>query len=199
MTTGSGVISNIKAKLNRRPKILNDLLKSKGDQKITNIEICRIPITSMFQKLLNLATLGKMRKKMKSLHYDKLYHLYLVVHLVDGSVYSIEKNQRVTVLKGKKQGGECRAMWLNSKKTLRQFIETAEKLKIPGFYVYRMATTNCQHFIASLMNANGIRKFNKFILQDVEKLAPGYIKKIANVITDTVAVGDLIIKGGGKR
>jgi hypothetical protein len=200
---GSGIVDFIKHPIDwitnktliGRPKVLNDLLTKEGNSIIRNISICRIPVQSTIQKLMNVLTFGAFKKKIKKSGYDTVYHLFIVLTLANGSVYSIEKNQRVNVIKGPKLG-TCQDMQYG-RKTLNQFITTAEeKNQYEGFYRYSAFKFNCQHFIHAILNANGISKFNSFVLQDVADLAPGLFKKFANVVTDVAGVSDYVVRGG---
>lgn len=182
--------------LEKRPKILNDLLIEEGDQIIERIEICRRPITRIFQDLLNFATFGQTKKEMQRLGYDKLFHLYFIVYLENGTVYSLEKNERVNVVAGKIEGGECTVIMEYGEKTLRDFIETAENLNIQGFYQYSAFKNNCQRWIKNIMNANGITQFDSFIMQDVDTLAPSIIKSISNLATNIAGTVNYAIRGG---
>jgi hypothetical protein len=203
---GSGVISWLKGFRDRatkrfledRPKVLTDLLEKDGDQIITKIEVCRVPIKGAFATGLNILTLGRLKREMKKKGYDNLYHLYMVLYLANGKVYSIEKNQRVNVLDSKKEGpaDACQPPLIYGKETLGQFLMDAENKNIKGFYRYNAFLDNCQKWIYDIMNSNGITQFNKFILQDVSTLAPSYLSRIVRGITDVAGAVDYAIRGG---
>lgn len=200
--TGSGLLNTFVHKtLESRPKILDDLITLKGDVIIKRIEICRNPIKSIFEKLINIASFGMLKRAMDKLGYDRLYHLYLVLYLNDGSVYSLEKNQRVNIINSKissLDGGMCISIDYG-KKNLRDFITTAEDRNIDGFYRYSGFQHNCQKWVFDILNSNGINKFNDFIKQDVDQLVPKYLKKISNFVTDVAGVGDYIYRGGTRH
>lgn len=179
--------------LDKRPRVLTDLLKREGDQQITNIEVCRVPVTGILQKLANLMTIGKFKRELKRMGYDTVFHLYLVVYLANGKVYSLEKNQRVNIISGKKSG-TCKNQ-AGGIGTLREFIMNAESKNIPGFYRYDAFTDNCQKWVYDILNCNGITQFNSFVLQKVDTLAPSIFKKILRGITDTAGLIDWAIRG----
>ena len=203
---GNGVISWLKGFRDRmtkkfledRPKVLTDLLEKDGEQIITKIEVCRVPISGAFSKGLNILTLGRLKREMKKKGYDNLYHLYMVLYLANGKVYSLEKNQRVNVLEGKKEGpaDACGPSLTYGKESLGQFLMDAESRKIKGFYRYNAFKDNCQKWIYDIMNSNQITQFNKFILQDVSTLAPAYLSRILRGITDVAGAVDYAIRGG---
>jgi hypothetical protein len=182
--------------LGSRPKVLNDLLEKEGSQIISKIEICRVPLSSKFNNLLQWASPTKYEKVMMEQNYDKLFHLFLVFHLENGNIYKLEKNQRVYVKPGdvpKKEGTECRSMEYGLS-NLADFITKAEN--IPGFYRYSPFKDNCQKWVVDLLNTNGIHQYNDFVLQKVDDLVPSYIKTIAQTATDIAGVVDYNIKGG---
>lgn len=181
--------------LEGRPRILNDLLKREGNKTLARVEVCRVPVNPMLVKMLNAATLGGFKRILKTRGYDAVYHLYMVVYLADGTVYSLEKNQRVNVRKGKLRG-KCFGLPYG-KKTLSEFILAAENRNIPGFYRYSAFRDNCQKWVKDIMNSNGITKFDEFILQDVSQLVPKWVERVANRVTDTAGVADYLIRGGG--
>lgn len=204
---GDGIITDklvdlkdrfIKKFLENRPKVMNDLLKAEGDQQIVEIEVCRNPIKGIYEKLLNVLSFGQLKRRMKAKGYDKLYHLYMVIHLANGKVFSLEKNQRVKIIDGKKlkPDGECTPGLKNPGFTLNEMITTAEKKSDKHFYRYDGFKHNCQKWLRSILNSNGINQFNSFISQDVEELAPAYLKIIAKGVTDIAGVFDFISKGG---
>lgn len=195
---GSGIISNL---LDARPKILNDLIKIEGNAIIEKIDICREPISIIFEKLLSVFSIGEIVNKMKNRDYDRLFHLYVVVYLNNGSVYRIEKNQRINVIKYPKKDNntECKTIDLKSSDIrFGKFITEPEK-DMDGLYRYNAFLFNCQNYIKRLLNTNGINEFNDFILQKVDDLAPPFLKKIVRGITDMAAISDWIYRGGGKK
>jgi hypothetical protein len=182
--------------LRSRPKILKKLLESKGNQTIIALQVCRQPVSKNAERFLNFLTFGKMKKEMQKLGYDRLFHLWMILYLSDGSVYSLEKNERVNVVNGSK-GGECTPKINYGKETLNKFILDAEEKNIDGFYQYSMFKNNCQKWIRDIMNANGITQFDNFIMQDVNNLAPKWVKHFANVVTDVAGAVDFTKRGGG--
>jgi hypothetical protein len=188
--------------LSSRPKILNDLLVKEGNQIIKKIEVCRVPLTSKFNKLLQWASPSGYDKVMKERNYDRLFHLYIIFHLDNGKVYKLEKNQRVNVKDGgipKKEGVECISIVTPDNIKFADFMLKAED--IPGFYRYNAFKDNCQKWVLDLLHENGINNsdYDEFILQKIDDIAPSYIQSIAQAGTDLAGVIDYNIKGGKKN
>lgn len=204
---GSGVVDYFQEKgeqlLDRavrgRPKILENLIISEGNQIVSAIKVCRRPVTKAFEYILNLLTFGKMKKEMERLGYDNMFHLYLIVYLENGTVYSLEKNERVNVVAGEIEGGECEPIYTFGGATLEQFIQKSEDLNIENFYQYDTFSNNCQSWVLAILNANGISQFNSFVSQSVESLAPEYIKKFIKGLTNVAGVSNYIMSGGGEE
>lgn len=202
---GSGVIDYFKEKgeqllditVRGRPKILNDLIKSEGNQIISAIKVCRRPITKVLTTLLNILTLGEMKKEMNRLGYDELFHLYIIVYLENGAIYSLEKNARVNVVVGEIEGGECEPLYEYGGATLEQFIINSENQDIDNFYQYDSFNNNCQMWAYTILNANGISQFNSFIKQDINDLAPEIYKKIIKGLTNVAGITNYVMHGGG--
>lgn len=197
----SETISTITDKvLNRRPKVIRKLLKEHGDDMITGLGVCRVPVQSTIKKVLNVITLGTFKRRLKQLNYDDVFHLYLIVQTSRGT-WSIEKNQRVTVSKGMKQGkgSECKTQSRAYGITLNTMFRNAEvKLGLERMYRYSAFRNNCQRFVFDLLNASGLGgQWYDFILQKADTLAPNLVKTFANKITDAAGVVDYIFKGGG--
>lgn len=197
---GGGVkdfITGIPTALSGRPKILNDLITEYDDIPIIHISVCRQPIYSIFERGLNFLTMGALRKKMVQLGYDKLFHLYMVVTFEGGDQWYIEKNQRVNAQKFTTipENAECTTQ-TPFNKTLKDMIETVESKQIPGLYRYDAFKDNCQKFVYDVLNSNGISEHNDFIIQDVSKLAPRWLKYAARFITDIGGVIDYVYRGG---
>jgi hypothetical protein len=184
--------------LDNRPKVLYDLLQKEGKRTILKLEVCRTPILSMFEKIINALSFGVTRKKMEERNYDRLFHLYVILYLDNGSTYRIEKNQRLKVVKTptKGKGTECREVKYG-KKMLGAFMTAPEKVNMKNLYRYDAFKENCQNYVRRLLNANGINQFDNFINQKVSDLAPTIVQKIARGFTDIAGVIDYFKQGGG--
>jgi len=183
--------------LNTRPRILKDLIKKTKGQRIDKLYVCRNPISSVFTKLLNLLTFGDFYKKLKEKNYDDLYHLFLTVVLENGEIFTIEKNQRVNVIKGKVKGDCLSERIIDKNLTISDLILNSEK-KISNnqLYIYKATSTNCQQYLIDILNSSGITEFNTFIKQNVKDLIPVTLSKISNQLIKLPALLDYIVRGG---
>lgn len=187
----------INKKLESRPRAVNDWLKRYGIKNVTAVEVCRQPVSSIYQTVLNFLSRGTWEEAMKKYNYDDIFHLWAVLTLSDGSRWRIEKNQRVKIKRySPRNVQECRGPRATNT-PLTTFIERGESSG-RYFWRYNPDTYNCQHFIRTLLNRNGIGSFNSFVSQNTRELMGPGTKKIAQAVSDIAATADVVLSGGAK-
>ncbi len=202
---GKGIVSNVKkyihTALTSRPGVIDRLIKQYGDKKILQVTILRKPVERGIQKLLNLITMGGFNKAKKEMNYDEVYHLFVNMHLENGQIVGVEKNQRVNVnLSGFPTSGidPSNILKINCNVLLKEMFEKAEQSG-ESFYRYNAVTANCQRFISVLMQAGGITGTDNFVMQDATQLIKNSgLRRVAGVITDAAALGERAVKGHGR-
>ena len=159
-----------KTYLRKRPKSIDDMLKQYGNAQIREIEICRTPLSNIAGMAITLGSMGRLTELQKKGLYDKLFHLSMDIHLDNGVVLGIEKNQRPKISFGgfkKKDDTECKAVnGLDIK--LSDLIEKGEKNN-KNFWRYTFRD-NCQKFINDMITKNNIHHLSKFIVQDIDQI-----------------------------
>ena len=213
---GKGIVSNVKkyihTALTSRPGVIDRLIKQYGDKKILQVTILRKPVERGIQKLLNLITMGGFNKAKKEMNYDEVYHLFVNMHLENGQIVGVEKNQRVNVnLSGFPTSGldPSNILKINCNVLLKEMFEKAERSSFAdrraseqsgeSFYRYNAVTANCQRFISVLMQAGGITGTDNFVMQDATQLIKNSgLRRVAGVITDAAALGERAVKGHGR-
>ena len=185
------------AKLGFSNKIKN-ILDKYGDKKIKAIRIGRRPINSLVEKAFNLISLGKWEANRKKYYYDKLFHLFLILNLDDGTVLSFEKNSIVTMTEDDSRCSEPNVECLEleypaNSITVRELVEKPlERIGKDKYFVYHPFEQNCQIFIRDILETFNLysSKTKEFVYQDisaiVEKL-PFYVKYVAKAVTDVDA------------
>lgn len=171
-------------------------LKEYGGYTFESVTVCRKPIVSAINKIIDLVSNEK--------QYDKLYHLFAVCTLRspagNPSIWQIEKNHVVTVSKSITTGNTtCKTAKMSG--TVGQVFERAAAADGKDFWNYDAIRANCQRFLASLLRAGGglTPELSAFITQDVAQLLPGYAEKIAKAATNTAAWIDTKLFGKGLR
>ena len=187
------------------------LLKKCGDKKITGLTIIREPVSSGIQKMLDVLTLGKIKKDMVKQGYDRLFHLSALIELDGCPTLRLEKNETVNLERPKKFHPEIekRTIPVEGDITLQ---EAYDKLRISfkndkTLYSYDSIKNNCQKFIRKFLVSNKSNFKYKdsdlsFITQDIEFIAKNYpfTSKIAKVLTDIAnKLGVLTGRGKSKK
>ena len=185
------------AKLGFSNKI-KSILKKHGDKKIKAVRIGRRPINSLVEKAFNLISLGKWEANRKKYYYDKLFHLFLILNLEDGTIISFEKNSIVTMTENDSRCSmkdvDCLELEYPADSiTVRELVEKPlERIGKDKYFIYDPFEQNCQIFIADILKTFNLysSKSKEFVYQDVsaivEKL-PFYVKYVAKAVTDVDA------------
>jgi len=186
------------------PKVRAIIQKYK-DYFVKNIIIARDPIQSYVSNILSFLSGGKIDEQLKKLNYDKMYHLYMNVELVNGPDILVEKNEVVNMqVNNGKNASDTIGVSVNKKITFGELIDNAVKAVGPSIYLYDHINNNCQKFIRDILNSNGLltSEANKFIMQDAEailKTSPSYLNQIARFATEAKAKINRLIEGEGRK
>lgn len=183
--------------LKKRPENVKHLIKLYGDMYIREIEVCRTPLEVSNKLALHLATLGKLSEYVKNKYYDDIFHLNMNVHLSNGLIIGLEKNERIKIVMNgikKKEFTMCKTV-KNLHIKLSDFIDNGENLANSGkkknFYRYTAYRDNCQKFVNDLLYGNRIFHLTEFVMQDIEDLVKNHvsnnIKGISKNIIDFFA------------
>ena len=170
-------------------------LKSFGDKPITKIQVFRTPIMTIFDRLLNGFSLGAWNKVKKENNYDELFHLALIFTVGNKNVL-VEKNDVINVDTNYKSSEATQIfdVPLKGSFTINQLLDkTRGIVGDVRFYRYSALNNNCQMFVKNVLESNGLytTEANDFIYQPMDSIVkglPGYVEKIANVVTDASAV-----------
>ncbi len=171
------------------------------DTPITSIKVCRKPIQSALNTVLNAVTLGGWNKAKSAVGIDKALHLYMVIN---GNTI-LERNHIVSMHPGSgDSGAECMNVSLKGPLTFKELLENTSSKIGPSLQRYDARTNNCQVFLNQVLNSNGILtpELHKFINQDIQGVfehLPGFIEKVAKTVTDSAHAVDVIVNGQRKR
>lgn len=185
------------------------MLKQIGDLPITRLQIYKAPLREMFNKALDLISLGAWSKSKKKYGFDTFFHLGLLATLDNGQTYIIEKLDRPSVSQDfnlNEQGLELLDVpltGLGSKRlTINMMLEDARKaVGDQKFFEYDSFRNNCQFFVRMLLDNQGLytEREKNFFFQDISQLVnelPEYVQKFQRFATDTTAtVGKITGQG----
>ena len=186
------------------------LLESHGNEVITEILVCRLPIKSILSKVIDWFSNGQFSQNLRDLGYDNALHLFMKIKTDRGS-YICEKNHVVKLESegwnmgdGGKPETEKMSVTVKPGITLNLLFENAfKKFGEEKISRYDSRNNNCQAFVSDLLTASGMmtESIRKFVLQNAEAIYKdmGLIGVVNKGITDLAATGDHILNGRGKR
>jgi hypothetical protein len=182
------------------------LLKMYGHYNIVQMTLCRAPIASALNKVLDVISLGKWSELKTQYNYDSLFHLYMIIKLSNNSIIRLEKNQVINISNNFQieKDAEFLDVPLHGKKiTLQELLDfTIRNVGLKQVFVYSAFSTNCQRFLIDVLSSNGLltEKEQHFILQDLSELSkklPWYTKAISQHTTDLSHRLDILTNGQG--
>jgi transcriptional antiterminator Rof (Rho-off) len=189
---------------------IKKILKKYGDEKIVAIRVGRRPISSMVEKAFNLISLGKWKKLRKKYYYDKLFHLFLIITLEDGTKLSFEKNDIVNMEENdsrcSQKNVDCIELEYeqNSISVNDLVKKPLDRIGKKDYFIYDPFKLNCQIFIKSILETFGLYDNNtkNFVYQDIRDIVkelPFYVKWSGKAVTDTTAFAKKISGAGHNK
>lgn len=182
------------------PPNLTAIKNELGNEIITSLQIGRTPVPKAITSAMNAVSLGGFNKIFKTLPYDKLFHLFLII-TTDKGKFMLEKNERINVSKSIPTNGlETRNVVIPNDLSVNTLIDTTQSFMGGNFLPYDPANQNCQDFILSLLKANKIltSELADFVKQDTSEIFKQNpnLAKISRGLTDVGAAINVIQQGG---
>ena len=172
------------------PPSVEKLLNEVGDAVIHSAEVGRTPVQSVITGII---------KTVSSTPYEKLFHLFIVLHTDKGDI-RLEKNEVVSMLKaGMPKGAESMPVKVPEGLTVRQLVDNTQKAMGANFLTYASKGNNCQDFQMAILNSNGMGSpdITKFVKQDTESIfKEPMFRKFANTVTDIAGRANVLVEGG---
>ena len=203
---GDGIFSR---KLDFSNKI-KKILKEYGNENIVSIRIGRRPINKLVEKAFNIISIGKWNELRNQYYYDKLFHLFLIITLQDGTKLSLEKNDIVNMnvndSRCSESGVDCIELeYPQNSITVNDLVKKPlDRIGKNDYFVYDPFKLNCQIFIKSVLETFGLynSNINNFVYQDLTNIIknlPFYVKWTGKAVTDISAFGKKISGAGVKN
>lgn len=203
---GDGIFSR---KLDFSNKI-KKILKEYGNENIVSIRIGRRPINKLVEKAFNIISIGKWNELRNQYYYDKLFHLFLIITLQDGTKLSLEKNDIVNMnvndSRCNESGVDCIEIeYPQNSMTVNDLVmKPLDRIGKNNYFVYDPFKLNCQIFIKSVLETFGLynSNINNFVYQDLTNIIknlPFYVKWTGKAVTDISAFGKKISGAGVKN
>ena len=186
------------------PPNVQKILDKYGNYKIKYIDIVRNPVSDVLTSALSAVSWGEFGRNLKNSPYDKLFHLKIILTLSNGVRVGMEKVERVKLSidpRAEKVQDVVPASLNGQKLTLNELYYNAfNYMGYDKFYSYSSKNNNCQHFILSVLKANGIGNAPEyeFIKQSTEELFGDetFLRKMSNTVTDIGARFNVLTQGG---
>ena len=188
---------------------IKKILKKYGDKKIRAIRIGRRPINTLVEKAFNIITLGKWDKLKDQYYYDKLFHLFLILTMDDGTVISFEKNSIVTLSENDSRCSmpnvECIELeYPTDSITLDELVKKPlDRIGKEKYFIYNPFSQNCQIFISEVLKTFNLYspKVKEFVYQNISQIVerlPFYVEYVAKTVTDLDATVSKVTGAGHK-
>ena len=192
------------------PPNVKKILGEIGNEEITSMYAARAPVAAALEGALSLLAAGKWEGAKAAGGFDKVYHLRLIIN----GKYTLEKVERVSLTRGVGEPSEtCKipleqpdpsgqARYLPVKITIGELYSHAQDVMgEQRFYAYDAFTNNCQAFVATVLQANGLLTptVRAFVVQDAETLlkhTPEYLSGVARTLTNVGNIANRAIQGG---
>lgn len=166
------------------------LNKYKNDY-IEALTLWRRPLDGPIQSLLNLATRGGIKAKLKEANLEDLYHLGIIIKTKSG-LFLLEKNLILKLSKlALMPDGEYENVVLSSVpiSLIQAINRTITRMGINRFISYNVRTNNCQDLILNFLDANSFGSSNdrKFVKQNLDELLFSQypiLEKVSQSITE---------------
>jgi len=147
------------------------LLEENGEKTITSIVSCRTPLSTPTQSLVKLLHNGK-------IPVDNLFHLFLRIHLSDGTHLIFEKHGSPTMSRGDgpRNDEQTRNISVSPGLKLADFVKNGiHRAGTRNFFVYDPFNSNCQDFQLALLSGSSqvhlTGEDRAWIDQDAKKIA----------------------------
>jgi len=176
------------------PPDVGKFLSKNKDEIIRHITVCRTPIASVINKIIDVFG--------GDYDYDRLMHLRLQVTCRSGFKFTIEKNSQIVVTNKFRTDKNDEKMHVKQAfaTTIDDFLSNTEKAMGKNYYIYRSASSNCQDFCIGLLKSNGVTDVDvfEFIKQDTDNIFKNHpkFKAVANVTTGLGEKADIVMQGG---
>jgi hypothetical protein len=150
-------------------QVLNDI----GTHRIQSLTLVRKPLSPFVRFLLNGLTFNRFKIAMEQNHYDKMYHLMLIIQTTENQDFVWEKTHVVQLrpLRSKLISSEALSVTYPANAiTVEDLVNrTRDHMGRGRFSEYDGFTNNCQDFISATLDSLGLstQETRYFIQQDV--------------------------------
>jgi len=176
---------------NELPPNVKKVLSEVGDAVITSADIGRTPVQSVITGIIKLVA---------STPYEKLFHLFIILHTNKGDVL-LEKNERINMeKKGMPSNAESvKVPNVPTGLTVQQLVDNTVKYMGDNFIPYAAGHNNCQDFQMAILTSNNMLtpELKEFVKQDTTEIFKSpWFRKFAHTVTDVAGRANIAFQGG---
>ena len=171
------------------PSNVKEILAKVNDYQVQSITIGRNSVQSVIQNTL---------RTLSQVSFDNIFHLFLVFNCKNGKKLLLEKNARINMSMTIPKMEESILISNVPHYTIKDYIAKTKQFMGKNFIPYDPDKNNCQNFILSVVQANGIKEGWNFIKQDTSEIFKnkGWLSSTARNVTDLGGYADVVLKGG---
>jgi hypothetical protein len=168
------------------------------DSIIEKLEVVRTPLKWTSQLFASIASFGTFDTQAKELGYDRVFHLYFLIHLQGYSTPILyEKSETITFRFEQPSFSiytQSMDVSIPQDLTVGEFVTTAQsKISPDDYWFYSFDKQNCQQFVLQNLQANGLLtpQIQTFVFQDASRLlskAPDASRKFAQHVSTISAI-----------
>ena len=173
---------------------VDKFMRDHGDEPVLEMIISRNVVSSVLTGSMKLIS-TQFREGVGS---DKLFHLKLLIRTTHSNI-SLEKNEVISI-SPYHMNYKAENVYLHFPPgiTINIILQNTRNKMGNSFLTYSARDNNCQNFILSLLEANGLSNSQNvlFTKQSTTGLFSTELRKLTNTITDIGAKLDIIREGG---
>ena len=173
---------------------VDKFLKDHGDEAILEIIISRNVVSSFLTGSMKLIS-TQFRERAGS---DKIFHLKLLIRTTHSNI-SLEKNEVITI-SPYQMNYKAENMYVHFPPgiSINILLQNTRDKMGNSFLTYSARDNNCQNFVLSLLESNGLSNERNIIFtkQSTSALFSTELRKLTNTITDIAQKVDIIREGG---
>lgn len=167
-----------------------------GNMPVLSMQIFRTPLSNKVNTFLNALSFGKLNTIKKKYGFDEFFHLALVCNLGSKNIMC-QKNSVVDITEAYKDKENTEVFnvdMMGKTFTINDMLsKTRERLGDKAFFEYDMLSHNCQHFVANLLESEGLFKpdVKAFVYQEISEIIkeiPSFSKYLIRGTTDLDAL-----------
>jgi len=171
------------------PSHVKEILSKVNEYEVQSMTIGRNSVQSVIQNTL---------RTLSQVPFDNIFHLFLVFNCTNGKKVLLEKNSRINMSMTIPKMEESMLIQNVPHFTIKAYIANTKQFMGKNFIPYDANKNNCQNFILSVFQANGIKEGWSFIKQDTSEIFKnkGWLSGTARSVTDLGGYGDVVLRGG---